>query len=120
MNGVHTNKGGLFLRKRSKKLVGLLMLLTLFVRLFCGVRMVEAASNSGSTSKRISVYDNSDYAGSVKATVSYTYNNVSASITSWTVDDITYSGGYIIKNVRCSTSNGTSAKCTVKYDFYLG
>jgi len=93
------------------------MVFALFVGLFCGVRTAEAATKSAT--RTISVYDKAEYVGSIKVTIKYTYNNSTVNITSCSIDGTSYSGGYIIKNVTYSTTSGTSAKCTVRYDLYL-
>lgn len=105
------------MRKQSKKLFGLLMVLTLVVGLLFSVNTANAAQKSAT--RTISVYNNADYAGSISVTIKYTYTGTSANITSCSINSVNYSGGYVIKNVTYSTTSGTSAKCTVSYDLYL-
>lgn len=105
------------MKKQGKKLFGLLMVLTLVMGVLFSVKTAEAAAQSAT--RYISVYDNAEYAGSIKVTIRYNSNGTSANITSCTIDNISYSGGYVIKNVNYSVTNGTSAKCKVTYDLYL-
>lgn len=105
------------MKKQGKKLFGLLMVLTLVLGVLFTVKTAKAATSSAT--RYISVYDKTEYAGSIKVNLQYTYNKTTASITgvSYSVSDP--SGGYVIKNVNYSVTNGTSAKCTVTYDLYL-